>query len=101
TPHEAALAVLLTLADHVIPLVGATRTESIQSCLRALSIRLEPADRLVLSEKISFEPTSEAILATAKLRIPAGLRALQPGQPPGNEPEVVIIMGVQGAGKSE
>jgi histidinol-phosphate phosphatase family protein len=31
---------------------------------------------------------------------PAGLRKLAPGEGPGDEPEVVVMMGVQGAGKS-
>jgi len=32
---------------------------------------------------------------------PGGLRQLSPGERPGDEPEVVLLMGIQGAGKSE
>ena len=100
TPHEAALAALLDLGPPVLPLVGATKRESLESCLRALAIKLDDRDRAELATKISFMATPEAQAATAPPVTPPGLRALVPGEGPGDEPEVVVVMGVQGAGKS-
>lgn len=100
TKHEAALATLLDLGHPVIPLVGATRMESLESSLRALKVALDAKDREGLSGKISFEPTPEAQAAIVPHVVPAGLRTLVKGEGPGTEPEVVIVMGVQGAGKS-
>ncbi|HSN98563.1 MAG TPA: aldo/keto reductase [Candidatus Nanopelagicales bacterium] len=100
TPHEAALAALLDLGPPVIPLFGATRKESVESSLRALRVPFDARDRADLESKISFAPTAEALAATEPPVIPAGLRELLPGEGPGDEPEVVVIMGVQGAGKS-
>jgi HAD superfamily hydrolase (TIGR01662 family) len=100
TPHEAALAALLDLGAPVIPLFGATKRESVVSSLRALKVPFGADDRKDLESKISFAPTPEAMAATAPPVTPPGLRPLAPGEPPGDEPEVVVMMGVQGAGKS-
>lgn len=100
TPHEAALAALLDLGPPVIPLVGATRRTSVESSLRALRVPFDARDRGELETKISFTPTPEALAATAPPVTPAGLRALVPGEGPGDAPEVVVVMGIQGAGKS-
>ena len=101
TPHEAALAVLRDLGDPIVPLVGATRVESLRSSLRALSVDLDETDRAALSTRITFDPTPEAAAATAPPATPAGLRVLTAGEGPGDGPEVVVLMGIQGAGKSE
>ena len=101
TPHEAALAALLDLGAPVIPLFGATKRASVESCLRALAVSFDKAkDRADLESKITFAPTPEALAATAPPVTPAGLRRLAPGEGPGDEPEVVVMMGIQGAGKS-
>lgn len=98
-PHEAALATLLDLGPPVIPLFGATRVESIESSLRALDLRLDAADRAA-REKITFTATPEALRSLTPHRVPDGLRPLRAGEGPGPEPEVVVVMGIQGAGKS-
>ena len=98
-PHEAAVATLWDLEDPVIPVVGATRPESLDSSVRALALSLDDEDR-TLRQKISFEPTPQALKAIQPLAPSTDLRPLQAGQPPGLEPEVVLIMGIQGAGKS-
>jgi histidinol-phosphate phosphatase family protein len=101
TPQEAALAALLDLGPPVIPLVGATKRESIESSLRALKVPFDARDRAELaSKKITFTETPEVLAAIAPPVIPAGLRKLAPGEEPGDQPEVVVIMGIQGAGKS-
>jgi HAD superfamily hydrolase (TIGR01662 family) len=100
TPHEAALAALLDLGPPVIPLLGATRRESIVSSLRALAHPFTPRDREELGSRVSFAPTPEALLNIAPPHTPAGLRALVAGEGPGDAPEVVVVMGIQGAGKS-
>jgi histidinol-phosphate phosphatase family protein len=99
TPHEAALAALLDLGPPVIPLFGATKRESVESSLRALQIPFDPRDRAALT-KTSFTPTDEALAWVAPPVIPADLRKLGRGQGPSDQPEVVVIMGIQGAGKS-
>ena len=100
TPHVAALGALLDLGAPVIPLVGATKRASVESSLRALAVRFDDKDRADLASKITFAPTPEALSATAPPVTPAGLRPLAAGEGPGDAPEVVVIMGVQGAGKS-
>lgn len=100
TPHEAALAALLDLGPPVIPLFGATRRESVESSLRALAVRFGDRDRADLESKISFAPTPEALALTAVPVAPAGLRPLAAGEGPGDLPEVVMVMGIMGAGKS-
>jgi histidinol-phosphate phosphatase family protein len=100
SPHEAALAALLDLGPPVIPLFGATRRESVDSALRARDVPFDAKDRAELESRITFTPTPDALAATAPPVTPAGLRPLAAGEGPGEEPEVVIVMGVQGAGKS-
>ena len=99
-PYDAALAALLDLGPPVIPLFGATRRESVEACLRARSLRFDARDRAELESRITFTPTAEALALTAPPVTPAGLRPLAAGEGPGDEPEVVVVMGVQGAGKS-
>lgn len=100
TPHEAALAALIDLGPPVIPVFGATRRASVESSLRALKVRFDARDRAELATKISFDASAEALAATAPPVTPAGLRPLVAGEAPGDEPEVVVMMGIQGAGKS-
>ncbi|APR86422.1 oxidoreductase [Minicystis rosea] len=100
TPHEAALAALLDLGAPVIPLFGATKRESVTSSLAALKVPFDAKDRADLTSKITFAATPEAEAATAPPVTPEGLRPLAAGEGPGDAPEVVVIMGVQGAGKS-
>lgn len=108
TPHEAALAALLDLGPPVIPLIGATRRASLESSLRAVRLSLSASDRADLEQRISFTPSPDVLAATAPPRTPPGLRPLAPGVGPADLPadgpaalpEVVLLMGIQGAGKS-
>ncbi len=99
SPHEVALATLLDLPGPVLPLVGATRTASIDSSLHALTLTLDDEDRQ-RREKISFAPTADALLELQPPVDPVTLPKLEPATGPGETPEVVIVMGIQGAGKS-
>lgn len=100
SPHEAALASLLDLGRPVLPVLGATRPERIESWQRALAVHFGEQDRTALASKISFLPDAEGAAQLAPLPSAEGLRAIHPGEAPGSEPEVVLVMGVQGAGKS-
>ena len=100
TPHEIALAALLAAGPHVVPLVGATRVESIHSSLAALSLSLDVSDQTALDLWFSFAPTPEALTAIAPTVAHGSLPALPANHGPGNDPEVVLLMGIQGAGKS-
>jgi aryl-alcohol dehydrogenase-like predicted oxidoreductase/histidinol phosphatase-like enzyme/predicted kinase len=89
TPFEIAIAWLLDLSDTVVPVAGATRVETVQSLVRATEVVLTGDDRARLDE-----------------RFPAG-RRLRPRSATGealaareNNGEVVLIMGLPGAGKS-
>lgn len=99
TPHTCALATLLDLEPPVLPVFGATKIESVDASMEALELKLDDDDR-VLREKISFAPTEQALEDIRPPTIPDGMRQLREGEGPGTEPEVVIVMGIQGAGKS-
>ena len=70
TPAEAALARLLALSRNVVPIPGATRPETVRSAVRAAELRIDAA------------------------RKPA------PAPRPRADGEVVVVMGIPGAGKS-
>ncbi len=87
SPAEIALAWLKDLSSHVLPIPGPTRVETARSAARAQTILLTNEDRDRLDE-----------------RFPAG-RTLRLGEPRALTPlrtdgEVVLVMGLPGAGKS-
>jgi len=96
--HEAALACLLDLGAPVLPLFGATRMASVDASVLALRTKLDAKDRALLSDKISFEATPEARAQLAPLPVPHSLREAVSDH--SKAQAVVIVMGVQGAGKS-
>lgn len=116
SPHEIALAAVRAAGPHVLPLIGATRIDSIRSSLAALAISLDVSDRTALEMRYSFAPAPEAAAANARLfaRVDGGGAGRTPSIPetsnqspslarrpvPLATPEVVILMGIQGAGKS-
>jgi aryl-alcohol dehydrogenase-like predicted oxidoreductase/histidinol phosphatase-like enzyme/predicted kinase len=85
SPFEIALAWLEDLSRVVVTIPGATRIDTVLSSARAHRIRLSPDDRAALDE-----------------RFPAGVRLRQPHRlpPDGSHGDVVLIMGLPGAGKS-
>lgn len=119
TPHEVALAALLSASPHLVPLVGATRVDSVRSSVAALGLDLDVSDRTALDIRYAFTPapgaltlprnalTGVAVLASghvgqvAQPIVAAAPTTLGSASSPGANPEVVLLMGIQGAGKSE
>lgn len=91
TVEQVALAAVRSAGKLVIPLIGATRLASVQSSMQSLKIQLDASDRTALEVKYSF--------ASKAAPIPTMPPAPVTGAAAGGE--IVVIMGVQGAGKSE
>ena len=88
TPFEIALAWLRDLASVIVPLPGITRVETAQSAARACGIVLTDEDRRALDDRI---PAARVIRASAPHK----------GVPyEASDAEVVLIMGLPGAGKT-
>lgn len=86
TPEEIVLAWLFTFGERVVPLPGATKVESVASIARALGIRLTDDDRAAL----------DATFSGTLLRVARAQR-----RPPDDaDGDVVIVMGMPGAGKT-
>ena len=93
TPAEIALAWLNGLSDHVVSIPGPTRVETVQSIVRAHSIELSAEDRDRLNARF-FPAGLKTRRYVVDLIVEAGLQTrLKDG-------EVVLIMGLPGAGKS-
>ncbi len=83
TPAEVALAWLLGLSPAVVAIPGARRPETARSAARAAELRLEAGDRAALAEAFG------------------GARPDRAERPqPAGDGEVVLVMGIPGAGKS-
>ncbi len=91
TPAEVALAALFDLSDRITPLPGPTRLETATSIARAATIVLDDEDRERLGER---QPSWRLCWARSGR---ASLGPVATGAPNG---EVVLIMGLAGAGKS-
>jgi aryl-alcohol dehydrogenase-like predicted oxidoreductase len=82
TPVEIALAWLLTLAPGLVAIPGARTPEAARSARRAVDIQLDDAERELLSRAFGALPRAEA-------RTRLGAAA-----------QVVLVMGIPGAGKT-
>jgi aryl-alcohol dehydrogenase-like predicted oxidoreductase/histidinol phosphatase-like enzyme/predicted kinase len=89
TSFEIALAWLMDLSDLIVPIPGATRVETAQSIARASLITLTDEDRGELDQLSS---------AGRVLRHPTTARRHL--EKPRGDGEVVLVMGLPGAGKS-
>jgi len=86
-PADVVLAWLRGLAEVVVPLPGPTRPENARSLAQAGALRLSEEDVAQLDERFP---------AGRRLRVPRAAR-----RPPDTAPgEVVLVMGLPGAGKS-
>lgn len=93
TEQQIALAFIRTISSNLIPLLGATKVSSLKSSLASLKIELDDDDKAVLNAKYSF---------ASKVAAPAERSPSSPVKlPKGEKGEVVLLMGIQGAGKSE
>lgn len=86
TPPEVALAWLQSFGPGVIPIPGATRVETAQSLARASAITLHAPDLTALDD----------MGRGRLLRVPMAQRRPAPGA----DGDVVLVMGMPGAGKS-
>jgi HAD superfamily hydrolase (TIGR01662 family) len=99
TPYEVALAAVRDAGPNVIPLVGATKLTSVTSSVKGARLVLDLNDRTAIAAKYSFAPKPEALsLLVEPPAVPRPALAANVG--PGEGPEVVLLMGIQGAGKS-
>lgn len=87
TPQQVALAWLLDLSERILPIPGPTRVESARALARAVELRLLDEDRARLDERFP---------AGKLLRVPRSQRRPREGA----AGEVVLLMGLPGAGKS-
>ena len=83
TPWEVALAWLLQLAPAVVAIPGARRPETARSAARAATLGLENEERALLAQAFG-EPRP----------------ARRTGRRPAEDADVVLVMGIPGAGKS-
>ena len=83
SPQDVVIAMLLDLDPRIVPVVGATRVETVRASARAATITLTEDDRAALEGRFGFR----GMLAPKVLVKPTGA-------------EVVLVMGLQGSGKS-
>ena len=89
TVFEIAIAWLLSLSQDIVPVAGATRVETVHSLVRADTLLLSDDDHARLDERF---PAGRVL----RLRGKSGAQALVPRR----EGEVLLVMGLPGAGKS-
>jgi aryl-alcohol dehydrogenase-like predicted oxidoreductase/histidinol phosphatase-like enzyme len=89
TPLEIALAWLRHLSPLILPIPGATRVETVHSIVRARDIVLSEDDRARLDA-----------LSTAAASFRSRGQGLHRSAPPATAGDVLMIMGLPGAGKS-
>jgi aryl-alcohol dehydrogenase-like predicted oxidoreductase/histidinol phosphatase-like enzyme len=87
TPHEVALAWLLSLAPNIVPIPGATREVTARSLERVIALELSESDGVRLDERFP---------AARSLRKPKGPSTRVTNR----DGEVVLVMGMPAAGKS-
>jgi aryl-alcohol dehydrogenase-like predicted oxidoreductase/histidinol phosphatase-like enzyme/predicted kinase len=88
TAFEIALAWISDLSDLFVPIPGATRVETARSIARARLVKLTDENRAALDERFP---------AGSAFRRAGGARQ---STPPRSDGEVVMVMGLPGAGKS-
>lgn len=89
TSFEVALAWLLQLSEFIVPIVGATRVETVDSIARASRLVLSDDERSRLDEHFPSGRAMRVREATTTKRAPSV-----------TDGEIVLIMGLPGAGKT-
>jgi len=89
SPFEIAIAWLMDLSELIVPLPGATRVETARSSARTGRIVLADSDRAQLDRRFPAGLVLRKQLETPRRPVP-----------PVREAEVVLVMGLPGAGKS-
>jgi aryl-alcohol dehydrogenase-like predicted oxidoreductase/histidinol phosphatase-like enzyme len=89
TAAETALAWIADLSPALLPLPGATRLETARSIVRAQQLQLSDADRELLDARFQAAPL---VRRAADARSPAAT--------PTDAGELILLMGLPGAGKS-
>lgn len=109
TPAEIALAALADLSPLVWPLPGPTRVETARSVARAARLSFSDGDRALLRDRF---PTYRALSPGSDLYFPGRLgsdlefprrqteKSRSDPRPPASAGEIVLVMGLPGAGKS-
>jgi len=92
TPVEVVIAWLLDLHPLIVPVPGPSRIETVRSCAKAGAIELRDVDRERLDRR--FPLASSLRPGAEKQRVSA------PSGPAADGGEIVMIMGIPGAGKS-
>jgi aryl-alcohol dehydrogenase-like predicted oxidoreductase/predicted kinase len=97
TPFDVALAWLTDLSDAIVPIPGPSRIETARSIARFAAIQLTDEDRMQLDERFSYGRLLRRLRSGEGGRTsgPEASVAVAPG-----DREVVLIMGLPGAGKS-
>lgn len=94
TPQQLAIAAVEQAGDLVFPLIGTTQPNHLKQSVASLQIKLDSEDRSMLDAKFSFASANPAKSTASGSSGAAKKKAA-------NGAEVVILMGIQGAGKSE
>jgi len=95
TPGDIALAWLYGLSDVIVPTPGPTRLATLRSVIRAHDIHLTDEDRARLDATF---PSGQATSATFRGAVPGASSDLPVAA--ARDGEVVLVMGLPGAGKS-
>ena len=100
TPQEIALAWLIDRSPVIVPIPGTTRVETTRSVARVPSIRLTHEDRDALRgpERPALQPAVTGVARPSQAGAPAA--RFMRGGVERRDSEVVLIMGLPGAGKT-
>ncbi|MFO0923737.1 MAG: aldo/keto reductase [Pirellulales bacterium] len=98
-PAALAFAVWNQLGLPIIPLFGARSVAHLHELLQGRSLVLDPSDLEQIRGKLGMDLSEPAKLA---VRVPSPSHVVTsiPGEEDPSRPEVVVVMGIQGAGKS-
>jgi len=86
---EVALAWLLDLSPRIVAIPGARRPDAVRTAVAATRLDLDPHDRSVLAARFGGRKAPREALAPGRSRAGAAFRG-----------EVVVLMGIPGAGKT-